>query len=60
MPPSENSPPQRPAPAARTLPHSLEAEEHLLSCCLLDGAYIVARCLESKIEGRSFYDPSTG
>jgi len=60
MPNSDNISPNRPAPAGRVLPHSLEAEEHLLSCCLLDGADIVARCLEAKIEARSFYDPKHG
>ncbi len=44
----------------RTLPHSLEAEEFLLSCCLLDGADVVARCLESRLAAESFYDPKHG
>ncbi len=46
--------------AGRTLPHSLEAEEYLLSCCLLDGAEVVARCLEAKIVPESFYDSKHG
>lgn len=41
--------------ASRTAPHSLEAEEYLLACCLLDGADIVARCLAAKIKPESFY-----
>jgi replicative DNA helicase len=41
----------------RTMPHSLEAEEYLLSCCLLDGADVVSRCLEARIKPASFYDP---
>ncbi len=45
---------------ARTLPHSLEAEEYLLSCCLLDGADVVARCLEARLGPESFYDPKHG
>jgi replicative DNA helicase len=44
----------------RTLPHSLEAEEYLLSCCLLDGADVVSRCLEARIKPQSFYDPKHG
>src|SRR5215213_9959368 len=44
----------------RTLPHSLEAEEFLLSCCLLDGADVVSRCLEARIKPESFYDPKHG
>lgn len=44
----------------RTLPHSLEAEEYLLSCCLLDGASVVARCLEARVGVGSFYDPKHG
>ena len=46
--------------AARTLPHSLEAEEHLLSCCLLDGADVVSRCLEARIAPESFYEAKHG
>jgi replicative DNA helicase len=44
----------------RTLPHSLEAEEYLLSCCLLDGADVVSRCLEARIRPESFYDTKHG
>jgi replicative DNA helicase len=44
----------------RTLPHSLEAEEYLLSCCLLDGSDVVSRCLEARIRPESFYDPKHG
>ncbi len=44
----------------RVLPHSLEAEEYLLSCCLLDGADMVSRCLEARIKPSSFYDPKHG
>lgn len=54
-------PASAPATAApsigRTMPHSLEAEEYLLSCCLLDGADVVSRCLEARIRPESFYDP---
>ena len=53
--------PQRSAaPAGRTLPHSLEAEEYLLSSCLLDGSEVIARCLEAHIRPESFYDAKHG
>ena len=53
--------PQRSAaPVGRTLPHSLEAEEYLLSCCLLDGGEVIARCLEARIRPESFYDAKHG
>ena len=39
----------------RAVPHSLEAEEYLLGCCLLDGADTIARCLEVKLSPASFY-----
>ena len=48
------------AGVGRMLPHSLEAEEYLLSCCLLDGADVVARCLEAGIAAESFYDSKHG
>jgi hypothetical protein len=44
----------------RTLPNSLEAEEYLLSCCMLDGEDVVRRCLEAKIGPDSFYDSKHG
>src|SRR5947199_11818 len=59
----DTSNPSRPAAAAalgRTLPHSLEAEEYLLSCCLLDGADVLSRCLEARIRPESFYDSKHG
>ena len=39
----------------RMPPHSIEAEEYLLSCCLLDGSDSIARCLEAKLPGAAFY-----
>jgi replicative DNA helicase len=50
------------APAAsgfvgRTPPHSIEAEEYLLSCCLLDGGDTIARCLEVRLVPEAFYFP---
>jgi len=58
--------PDRPDRAAsgseigRMLPHSIEAEEYLLSCCLLDGADVVSRCLEARIRPESFYVAAHG
>jgi len=43
-------------PVGRSMPHSLEAEEYLLSCCFLDGADVVSRCLDAKLSPGSFYD----
>src|SRR3954471_22022956 len=48
------------ASVGRSLPHSMEAEEYLLSCCLLDGADVVSRCLEARIGPASFYDTKHG
>jgi replicative DNA helicase len=42
----------------RTPPHSAEAEEYLLSCCLLDGGDTIARCLEAKLAPQAFYLPA--
>jgi replicative DNA helicase len=53
---SSNPPRSFAGAVGRTLPHSLEAEEYLLSCCLLDGADVVSRCLEARIRPESFYD----
>jgi len=44
-----------PPTIGRTMPHSVEAEEYLLSCCLLDGADVISRCLEARIRPESFY-----
>ncbi len=44
--------------AARTIPHSVEAEEYLLSCCLLDGNDTIARCFEGKLTAAAFYVPA--
>src|ERR1700679_898318 len=48
------------AAAGRGMPHSIEAEEYLLSCCLIDGAEVVARCMEARISPESFYVPAHG
>ncbi|HRI81061.1 MAG TPA: replicative DNA helicase [Opitutaceae bacterium] len=52
-----------PSPAAgslfgRDLPHSLDAEEYLLSCCFIDGTETVGRCLEEKLSAKAFFAPS--
>jgi hypothetical protein len=47
-------------PTARILPHSLEAEEYLLSCCMIEGGNVVSRCLEARISPHSFYDTKHG
>ena len=60
-PASRQLPAPRPQPApiptisGRTPPHSLEAEEYLLSCILLDGADVLAKCTEAHVTPRSFY-----
>lgn len=51
---------QSPIPIGRDLPHSLEAEEFLLSCCLLDGVDVVTRCLQAGIRAGAFYDTKHG
>lgn len=40
------------------MPHSVEAEEYLLSCCFLDGLDVVSRCLEARLSANSFYVPA--
>jgi replicative DNA helicase len=55
------SPRRTDAPAAlvgRMPPHSVEAEEYLLSCCLLDGSDTIARCLEARLPSAAFYSPA--
>jgi hypothetical protein len=42
----------------RVPPHSVEAEEQLLSACLLDGGGVVQKCLDGKIRAESFYVPA--
>ena len=42
----------------RMPPHSIEAEEYLLSCCLLDGSDTIARCLEARLPSAAFYAPA--
>jgi replicative DNA helicase len=44
--------------AGRNPPFSAEAEEYLLSCCLLDGSDTIAKCLEKRISPASFHVPA--
>ncbi len=46
------------APPDRSPPHSAEAEEHVIACCLLDGSDTIARCLESRVTADAFYSPA--
>lgn len=39
------------------LPHSIDAEEALLSCILIDGGEVLSRAAAAGITARSFYDP---
>ncbi|MFT3828197.1 MAG: replicative DNA helicase [Opitutaceae bacterium] len=41
----------------RTPPHSVEAEESLLACCLIDGGDSVSSCIEAKLTPEAFYEP---
>ncbi|HEY4302221.1 MAG TPA: replicative DNA helicase [Candidatus Didemnitutus sp.] len=42
----------------RSPPHSAEAEEHVIACCLLDGSDTIARCLEARVTPDAFYSPA--
>jgi replicative DNA helicase len=44
--------------AVRPPPHSIEAEEYLLSCCLLDGGDTLGKCQEAKLQPAAFYLPA--
>jgi len=46
------------SPPDRSPPHSAEAEEHVIACCLLDGSDSIARCLEARLSAESFYFPA--
>jgi replicative DNA helicase len=45
---------------ARTLPHSRDAEESLLSCILIDGPDVLPKCIAAGIRPKSFYDSKHG
>ncbi|MBK8475086.1 MAG: replicative DNA helicase [Opitutaceae bacterium] len=42
----------------RTPPHSSEAEESLLACCMIDGGDSITACLEAKLAPEAFYGPA--
>lgn len=44
--------------APRELPHSVEAEESLLSCCILDGAETIEHAVEAGLSAAAFSDPA--
>jgi len=41
--------------SARTLPHSVEAEQHILSCILIDGGQTLTDCLAYGLREGAFY-----
>lgn len=52
---------ERRLPAAtpdRSPPHSAEAEEHVIACCLIDGEETIERCHSHRITPESFYFPA--
>src|SRR5882762_11194051 len=56
--PSAPEPTLPPSAPDRSPPHSAEAEEHVIACCLLDGNDTIARCLEARLAADSFYFPA--
>ncbi len=52
--------PARRSGEVRVLPHSIEAEESLISTILIEGSDILSRCLEAGLTGRSFYKSANG
>ena len=42
----------------RTPPHSIEAEEYVLACCLLDNGVTLGKCIGLNIEPTAFYSPA--
>lgn len=42
----------------RVLPHSIQAEEGLLACAMMDGADVIARCARAKVSKAAFYVPA--
>lgn len=46
------------APPDRSPPHSAEAEEHVIACCLLDGNDTITRCVMAGIREDAFYFPA--
>ena len=56
--PAAPLPPQQIVAGGRSPPHSVESEEYLLSCCLLDGADTLQQCLDSHLPPSAFYLPA--
>jgi len=48
------------AGSGRSLPHSIEAEEFLLSACLLDGGDVIGRAFAAGVGVGSFYEAKHG
>jgi replicative DNA helicase len=46
------------ATGGRTPPHSSDAEESLLACCMIDGGDSITACLEAKLVPEAFYEPA--
>ena len=53
-------PPATPSTIGRSMPHSLEAEEMVLSSCMLDGHDVIPRCDDMRIRAGDFYNPKHG
>lgn len=53
----QTAPQNNAGPGSRPPPHSLEAEEQLLSCCLIDGLDSVSLCLEHHLPPKAFFSP---
>jgi hypothetical protein len=49
-----------PAFLARAMPHSVEAEEYLLSCCMMDGDVTVKKAMDANVTQNTFYIPANG
>jgi hypothetical protein len=53
--PARRAPPPVPVPQVRELPHSDEAEQQLISCCLIDEGITLDGCMADGIDGAAFY-----
>ena len=47
-----------PTNIGRVPPHSIEAEEYLLSCCLIDSGETLDKCIVAKLPVQGFYLPA--
>ncbi len=57
-PPANGSPADNLPVSGRVFPHSVEAEEGLLACCIMDGPDILSRCMEARLISDAFYVPA--